>query len=48
MYSRSKLKEHKLLYISAYVHTLQKSEQDDNTIKEFYEALESLIEKVAQ
>ena len=43
-----KLKEHKLLFISAYAHTLQKSEQDENTREEFYEALESLIEKVVQ
>ena len=43
-----KLKEHKLLFISAYAYTLQKSEEDEKTREELYEALESLRVKVAQ
>ena len=46
--AKIKLKEHNLVFISAYAHTLEKSEKEPNLREEFYEALESIIEKTAK
>ncbi len=38
------LNTHKLHYISAYAHTLEKSEKDPKEREDFYEALEAIID----
>jgi len=42
------LKKHKMHYISAYAHTLDNSEKEPKLREDFYEALESVIEKKAK
>ena len=42
------LKEHKIHYISAYAPTLDKSEKDPKLRDDFYDALESVIDKKAK
>ena len=46
--AKIQLKDHNLLFISAYAHTLEKSEKEPNLREEFYEALEAVIEKAAK
>ena len=46
--AKIQLKEHSLHFISAYAHTLDKSEKEPNIREEFYEALEATIEKTAK
>ena len=42
------LKDHKLHYISAYAHTLEKSNKNPEDRENFYEALEATIEKTPE
>ena len=44
----AEIKGHTLVYVSAYAHTLQKSEQDPNNREEFYEILETIIDKTSK
>ena len=46
--AKIQLKDHNLMFISAYAHTLDKSEKEPNLREEVYEALEAIIEKTAK